>query len=74
MTIGARLWNGTEEEEETEASEERAVTGKDVGGGSHPVDAAVLVFVPERAVSLGRTSLQQVLSSISLFEIFYICT
>lgn len=55
MTIGAKLRNGTDEEEETETSEARTVTGEDVGGRSHPVVVAVLVFVPERARSLGRT-------------------
>ena len=52
MTIGEKLRNGTDEEEETETSEARIVTGEDVGGRSHPVAAAVLVFVPERARSL----------------------
>ncbi|KAF3573340.1 hypothetical protein F2Q69_00062488 [Brassica cretica] len=44
-----------EEERKTYTSEEGAVTGEDVGGGAHPVVAVVLVFVPERKGSLGRT-------------------
>ena len=69
MTIGAKLRNGTEEEEETESSEEKAVTGENVGGGSHPVVAAVLVFVPERAGSLGRIHPSIALPEGALFKV-----
>ncbi|WZZ82545.1 hypothetical protein YC2023_103117 [Brassica napus] len=54
-----------EEEGKTHTSE-GAVTGKDVGGGAHPVVAAVLVFVPEREGLSGELVLLSLISNYGL--------